>query len=108
MTLGLSGAGKEVLAGLGLKGGGVVCGGSPWVFLPLPLLLFFLAEPAAQETSFIGLPPGGLTALDVVVGLTKGPPFHSIYCCQTLRAFAGLPYLLITSMPSFTRPARME
>ena len=77
--LGLSGAGVEVLAGWFLKGGGMVCRRRSLVFLPLPLLLFFLAEPAAEETSFVGLHPGGLTALDVVVRLTKGPPFHSIY-----------------------------
>ena len=80
--LGLSGAGVEVLAGWFLKEGGVVCRYRPLVFLPLPLLLFFLAEPAAQETSFVGLPPRGLTALDVVVGLTKGP--HILSICHTL------------------------
>ena len=89
MTLGLSGAAKEVLVGWGLKWGGVVFGGSPWVFLPLPLLLFYLAEPAAEETVFVGLPPRGLLALDVV-GRTKGPHFLRICCFQASRAVTNL------------------
>ena len=75
MTLGLSEAGKEVLAGWGSMGGDVVCGGSPWVFLPLPLLLFFLGAPAAEDTALDGLP-----ALWEEAGLTNDQHFHVICC----------------------------
>ena len=69
-TLGLSGAGIEVLVGWGLKGEGVMCGGSPWFFLPLSLLLLILAKPAAEDTAFVvGLPPRDLLALRVGLGL---------------------------------------
>ena len=78
MTLGPSGAGVEVLVGWGLKGGGVVCGESPWVFLPLPLLPSSLAKPAAEDTALVGLPPGGLLALSVEAYLMNDPNFLKI------------------------------
>ena len=47
-----------------LYGGGMVCGGGPWVFLPMPLFLFFLVEATAEDTEVVnGLPPGGLLTL---------------------------------------------
>ena len=62
MTLGLSGAAKEV-----------VFGGTPWVFQPVPLLLFFLGAPAAEDTALDGLP-----ALCEEAGLTNDQHFHRI------------------------------
>ena len=89
------------------KGGGTVCGGRPRDFLPLPLLLFLLSVPVAEDTALVGLPPGSFLALEVV-GLTKGPYFLRIFCYQTLRADTNFPYPLVTSKLSLTRPAAME
>ena len=44
-------AGADRGTGAGRFGGGTVWAGSPWVFLPLPLLLFFLATFSAEETA---------------------------------------------------------
>ena len=56
-TKGVAGAGIEVAEGWFLKGGGAVCGGRPRDFLPMPLLLFFLSMPVAEDTALVGLPP---------------------------------------------------
>ena len=62
-------------------GGGATWGERPWIFLPLPLLLLFLAvllaEDMAQEMA-LSLP--GLVAALEEVGLTKGPLFLRIDC----------------------------
>ena len=96
-TKGLAGAGVEVAEGWLFKGGGAVCGGRPRDFLPLPLLLFFLSVPVAEDTALVGLPPRGFLALEVV-GLTKGPHFLRIFCCQTSRADTNFPYPLVIQL----------
>ena len=58
--------------------------GSPWVFLPLPLLLFFLLAPCTKETAQdgTGLAPG-LSCLPPAlegVGLMNGPLLRMMTC----------------------------
>ena len=63
-------------------GGGVIWGERPWIFLPLPLLLLFLAALVAEDMAQVvalSLPGLGVAALEEV-GLMKGPLFLKIDC----------------------------
>ena len=53
----------------------------PWIFLPLPLLLLFLAMLLAKDmVQVVALSLPGLVAALEVVGLMKGPLFLKIDC----------------------------
>ena len=81
-------AGPEVEAAWCWTGGRGLRGGSPWVFLPEPLLLFFFA---------------------ILLGsFTKGPLFLTMYCRRMSRAVCTLLNPLIVSILSFTNPAAEE
>ena len=75
-----AGTGNEVAKGAE-TGGGATWGDRPWIFLPLPLLLLFLAVLAVVNMAqLVALSLPGLVAALVVVGLTKGPLFLGIDC----------------------------
>ena len=73
-------AGPDFEGVLRCTGGRGLWGGSPWVFLPEPLLLFFFATLLAEEKaqvmplSFRSLAP----AKEVQVSFTNGPLFLTI------------------------------
>ena len=76
--------------------------GSPWVFLPLPLLLFFLATFCAEETA----PDGTLWAPCWAcvlpswreAGLMTGPLFLMMACWRMSNAAVTFLYPQIISM----------
>ena len=54
-------------------------GEKPWIFLPFPILLLFLATLLAKDMAqVVALSLLGLVAALEVVGLTKGPLFLRI------------------------------
>ena len=76
-----AGTGVEV-AGGAETGGGVTWGERPWIFLPFPLLLLFLATLLAKDMAHVvalSLPGLGVAAFEEV-GLMKDPLFLKVDC----------------------------
>ena len=82
--------------------------GSSWVFLPLPLLLFFLATFSAEETAQdgTGWAPGLSCVLPSlrVAGLMNGSLFLTMACWRMSSAEATFPYPRMISMLLLTKP----
>ena len=85
--------------------------GSPWVFLPLPLLLFFLATFCAEETAQDGTlwAPGLTCVLPSLreAGLMNGPLFLMMACWRMSNAAVTFPYPRMISMLLLTIPETM-